>query len=333
MRFGRWGTPARWELRVSLLTLGLAACQSNGGTAKTDTAAPVTASNAPGVQSAPRAPASVNVGGEPSAGPRTKPLPSADATPPSKADGKVASGDFDPESEGFIFSRKLTREQLANQPLRVLSLIRNTIYAQRGNVFVKDWLAKHFDAQPWYAAVKGKDIKKPFSAEEQHNANLAAEIETSLGKAEIEQRATAIKKRLAAGAGQPNDELELRLLSARAGQWLGTEKQGQPSPLEDVKQLDQVLSVERLENLSRRDLRNLRNTIYARRGRAFKSPILQQYFAATDWYQIDPEYTDARLKDADWKNIRLIQSVEQRLGGPILDSDPEYTGFNYFAGA
>ncbi|MEP7051028.1 MAG: YARHG domain-containing protein [Pseudomonadota bacterium] len=43
----------------------------------------------------------------------------------------------------------------------------------------------------------------------------------------------------------------------------------------------------------------MRNMVYARRGRPFRSEILRAYFARLDWYKADPAYTDARLTDVD----------------------------------
>jgi hypothetical protein len=85
--------------------------------------------------------------------------------------------------------------------------------------------------------------------------------------------------------------------------------------------LDRILSVQELRQLSLRDLRLLRNTLYARRGRPFKSKILQAHFKAMSWYREDPAYTDARLTENDKRNIALIRSVEDEFGGPLKDED------------
>jgi hypothetical protein len=85
--------------------------------------------------------------------------------------------------------------------------------------------------------------------------------------------------------------------------------------------LDRVISVQELRQLSLRDLRLLRNTLYARRGRPFKSKILQAHFKAMSWYREDPSYTDARLTENDKRNIALIRSVEDEFGGPLKDED------------
>ena len=93
--------------------------------------------------------------------------------------------------------------------------------------------------------------------------------------------------------------------------------------LADPNGLDKLLKIADLRQLSGRDLRILRNTIYARRGRPFKSPVLQEYFKDKDWYHEDAKYTDARLTDVDRRNVGLIKSVEEELGGPVTDDEQQ----------
>jgi len=103
------------------------------------------------------------------------------------------------------------------------------------------------------------------------------------------------------------------------------------SPLEDPSQLDHVITVEQLANLSRRDLRILRNTIYARHGHQFKSALLQAYFDTMGWYKPDPAFTEKHLTKIDTTNIRLMKSVEDTLGGPMTEdeqrADANMSGF------
>ena len=74
--------------------------------------------------------------------------------------------------------------------------------------------------------------------------------------------------------------------------------------------LDRQLSVDQLKDLSRRDLRLLRNTVYARRGRPFRSDLLRAYFEATEWYQVDPWSSEARLNAVDNRNIKVIRNLD-----------------------
>jgi WD40 repeat protein len=92
------------------------------------------------------------------------------------------------------------------------------------------------------------------------------------------------------------------------------------SPLDNVKLLDEQLTLEELKDLSRRDLMLLRNTVSARRGKVWDDE-LKPYFANKSWYHPDLEYTDDRLTSLDRKNLKLIGSLEDSLGGPLPDKD------------
>jgi len=85
--------------------------------------------------------------------------------------------------------------------------------------------------------------------------------------------------------------------------------------------LDQLLELPALRKLSLRDLRLLRNTIYARRGRPFKSQVIREHFKNMRWYKENVAYSDKLLTDTDRRNVRLIRSVEEELGGALRDED------------
>lgn len=85
--------------------------------------------------------------------------------------------------------------------------------------------------------------------------------------------------------------------------------------------LDSELVLEELRQLSRRELRLLRNTVFARRGRPFKSELLHEHFSLLSWYKPDRAYTDKRLTETDRSNLALIQQVEGELGGALKDPD------------
>ncbi len=115
----------------------------------------------------------------------------------------------------------------------------------------------------------------------------------------------------------PNERIELGLISRALGGFstdegsLGRAEQG----------LDHLLGLEDLRKLSLRDLRLLRNSIYAHRGRPFKSPIVREHFRGMKWYQENLSYTDKLLSETDRRNVRLIRSVEDELGGSLGDED------------
>jgi hypothetical protein len=114
-----------------------------------------------------------------------------------------------------------------------------------------------------------------------------------------------------------DDKIELGLLARAMGQFaLDDESRGKSEA-----SLDRTLKLDEVRQLSLRDLRLLRNTIYARRGRTFKSEILRDHFTGMTWYKPRPDYSDKLLSANDVRNIALIKSVENEFGGPLSDED------------
>jgi YARHG domain-containing protein len=222
----------------------------------------------------------------------------------------------------LYYARAIVPADLENRTLWELTLLRNTIYARAGNTFRKKWLADYFNAQPWYHPLPAIDESKLTSLDRQ-NAETIAKYDASLSRDQLKAMLQDVMAPLRSGSVAPEDKIELRLLSARLGKWVGPSDTPleERSPLEDPSVLDKQVSVDQLKDLSRRDLRLLRNTIYARRGRPFRSDLLRAYFEATEWYKADPAYTEARLTAVDNRNIKVIRSVEDQLGGPLTDRE------------
>ena len=65
-----------------------------------------------------------------------------------------------------------------------------------------------------------------------------------------------------------------------------------------------------LRGKSPSELRIMRNTIYAVRGREFENRWLRHYFFCQPWYQPSPNYSGALLSALDQANIATIQRVE-----------------------
>jgi hypothetical protein len=219
----------------------------------------------------------------------------------------------------YDYEQPLEKADYEGRSLRELTLMRNFPYAQAGNPFRRKWLDAYFRSKPWYKRLDMMDLSLLVGAMRE-NAEKVGAYEALLTKDELIARRDAVraKKELTA-----DDKLELRLLSVRLGGWAGTG--AEPSdlnPLESPARLDKLLKLKDLDDLSPRDLKLLRNMVFARRGRPFKTPLVQGFFNTVAWYKSDPEYTDARLTEIDKKNVQLIASLEQRLkweqelGGP-----------------
>jgi hypothetical protein len=69
-----------------------------------------------------------------------------------------------------------------------------------------------------------------------------------------------------------------------------------------------LLTEDELRGFSKTELRILRNEIYARHGRKFKSTDLQQYFLKQSWYR--PLYDEVSLTDIEQRNVEFIKQYE-----------------------
>lgn len=245
------------------------------------------------------------------------------APPPAPEPAPITAPEPAPAAEDFRLDREVTVAELEGRSLRELSLLRNTIYAQLGHTFVKTWLDAHFRAQPWYRPTDAPDYSQ-LSDLDRNNAATIGAVEAGLTVEQLSARLEANTAALATATGAEKAALEIEDTLLRRA--LGT-VEGAADPLSNVALLDQQLTRRQLDEMSLRDLRLLRNTIFARRGRSFASPVLDEYFAGKTWYQIDPDYSDARLTDTDRRNVQLVVSVEAELGGPLGDLEMMPEGF------
>ncbi|MEM9493024.1 MAG: YARHG domain-containing protein, partial [Myxococcota bacterium] len=195
---------------------------------------------------------------------------------PNKAESdKATAGAAAKSALPLYYERKLKAEEITGRSLREIALMRNMIFARAGNTFRKTWLREHFESYPWYKPRPKIDTSK-LTDIDWANAELIAQVERSLTPADLDKRKSELLAAIGTGAPTAEQRIELKLLSARQGSWIGVA--GVPrdasTPIENPKALDQVLSWEDLVEMSRRDLRILRNMIYARHGRPFKSKVL-----------------------------------------------------------
>jgi hypothetical protein len=68
-----------------------------------------------------------------------------------------------------------------------------------------------------------------------------------------------------------------------------------------------------LRGLSLHELRLLRNEIYARHGRVFKTLWLQQYFGGQAWYDPNEDFKDEEVAGVDKTNVETIVAYENKL--------------------
>ena len=76
---------------------------------------------------------------------------------------------------------------------------------------------------------------------------------------------------------------------------------------------NKLISEAMLRGLSLHELRLLRNEIYARHGRVFKTLWLQQYFGSQMWYDPNESFKDEEMSGPDKTNIETIVAYENKL--------------------
>src|SRR5262249_55262609 len=150
---------------------------------------------------------------------------------------------------------------LEHKSLRELSILRNTIYARYGwDGYRKPWLRAYFHAQKWFTP-NPKFSYKLLTDADRKNAHFIAAREQSFTDVELRRMRDDIQARYAKGAEvSGDDKIELGLLARAMGSFaLDDDARGRKEG-----SLDAVLPLAELRQLSLRDLRLLRNTIYAR---------------------------------------------------------------------
>src|SRR5687767_37633 len=74
-----------------------------------------------------------------------------------------------------------------------------------------------------------------------------------------------------------------------------------------------LVTEEMLKGLSLHELRLLRNEVYARRGRQFRTEWLSQYFWSQPWYDAREDAAEPELSEVEKKNIETIVAYERKV--------------------
>ena len=233
------------------------------------------------------------------------------ATPSATIYAAVPDGPA-PTNVEFYYDHPITDDELKGKTLREYSLMRNVIHARARHPFHKRWIRSYFDAQAWYHPAEETDYSR-LSDLDLANAKKIASAEAAVTHDELIERRAGIAKRVEDGSVTAADKTELELVGKRLGEGLGSG--APPSLLINLFRLDNVVNEADVKNFSDRELRLLRNTIYARRGRAFRSKDLQNYFGATEWYSVNANFKESLMTHTDRVNIRLFKSIEDSRKG------------------
>jgi hypothetical protein len=80
---------------------------------------------------------------------------------------------------------------------------------------------------------------------------------------------------------------------------------------------NKLIAEQMLRGLSLHELRLLRNEIYARHGRIFKTDWLSQYFGGQPWYDPKEDFKDEEISGSDKTNIETIVKYEAKVHDQI----------------
>jgi hypothetical protein len=80
---------------------------------------------------------------------------------------------------------------------------------------------------------------------------------------------------------------------------------------------NKVITEAMLHGLSLHELRLLRNEVYARHGRIFKTLWIQQYFGFQPWYDPKEDFKDEEMTGPDKTNVETIVAYENKLHNSI----------------
>jgi hypothetical protein len=244
----------------------------------------------------------------------------------------------------------LTRARLGKPILEEVRVMRAEIEAIHGKRFKEDpWLQKFFEERYWYRPAARYDPSKLSKAERQNMALLSS-IEKQMRKVNVAPGDMGrYQTQVLSRANLEGLSLyELRLLRneiyARRGRefrtgWIAEYFFGQswyvPNPnfkdsrlnAIEKRNLDTIVNYENelhadlsrkaikpklLQDLFLEDARKLRNEIYARRGRTFKDPWLNNYFRSFSWYKPKVRFSDSQLNAIERRNARQILDYEKK---------------------
>jgi hypothetical protein len=250
----------------------------------------------------------------------------------------------------YWVDRPITPKKLGKHSGAEWKVLIAEVEAIHGKKFADDpWLQQYFDERYWYSSTDNYDPKK-LNVTERKNLDILngaqrrqRKVALLPGDMELFEKKN-IPESMLAGLSLH----ELRLLRnevyARHGrlfkaEWLQQYFYSQPWYTPDENFKDEELSgsdklnVETivnhegkihqglsttpiarslLEGLFLEDAVQMRQEIYARHGKVFKEPWLQQYFASFDWYKADPNFAEASLSEVEKKNIATIAAYEKR---------------------
>jgi hypothetical protein len=254
-------------------------------------------------------------------------------------------------------SRNLPRRKLGQHTSAEWLVLRSEVEAIRGKRFEdQPWLQQYFDERYWYKPSDSYDSKQLNELERKNLQTIATaqskqrRLAISPGDMELFEN-KIITEHMLKGLSLHELRLLRNEIYARHGRafraaWLQQYFWSQPwyEQKEDF-QDEQVsgtdkLNVETIVRYENRlhdelgkkpltrsmlaglfveDVEKMRQEVYARRGKVFKEPWLQTYFASFDWYKPNPDFNDNMLTEVEKQNLATLVAYAKRATS-VLDA-------------
>ena len=273
-------------------------------------------------------------------------------------DAEAGKHDFlQPGDMRYWRSRVLPRRKLGEHTSAEWMVLRSEVEAIHGRRFDdQPWLQQYFDERYWYKPSANYDSKLLTELERKNLQTIATaqskqrRLAISPGDMELFEN-KLITEHMLKGLSLHELRLLRNEIYARHGRafravWLQQYFWSQPwyEQKEDF-QDEQVsgsdkLNVETIVRYENRmhdelgkkpltrsilaglfveDVEKMRQEIYARRGKVFKEPWLQTYFASFDWYKPNPDFNDSMLTAVEKQNLATLVASAKRAAS-VLDA-------------
>lgn len=273
-------------------------------------------------------------------------------------DAEASKHDFlQPGDMRYWRSRVLPRRKLGEHTSAEWLVLRSEVEAIHGRRFDdQPWLQQYFDERYWYKPSPNYDSKLLTELERKNLQTIATaqskqrRLAISPGDMELFEN-KLITEHMLKGLSLHELRLLRNEIYARHGRafravWLQQYFWSQPwyEQKEDF-QDEQVsgtdkLNVETIVRYENRmhdelgkkpltrsilaglfveDVEKMRQEIYARRGKVFKEPWLQSYFASFDWYKPNPDFNESMLTAVEKQNLATLVAYAKRAAS-VLDA-------------
>ncbi len=178
--------------------------------------------------------------------------------------------------------KPLAQGALTGAPLVKLKLMRNSIYAQYGVPFKTRWLRDYFESRSWYKA-----LDKP---------------EKVVAGVDLDNARAILKREHAMGGDAGARTVDLAHITRLTPDEM--------KALPDYRlPLDKTVDVDALRDKPLIELKLLRNSVFAQRGKGdFHTPWLKAYYGSRAWYH--PLPTMRALSKTDAQNVAVLKRLE-----------------------